>query len=108
MPPFLLSTRNLDNFILSRLPRYPPCDACEKLKDGLTALSYLDTAQEAEEAEDVEEVREILGCPGVRALLQVIALNAIVGTGPSLIGVNCNVRLTTWWQRRCTERTRCE
>ena len=25
----------------------------------------------------MEEVREILGCPGVRALLQVIALNAI-------------------------------
>ena len=57
--------------LLNRLPRYPPCDACEKLKDGLTALSYLDTASEAEEAEDVEEVREILGCPGVRALLQV-------------------------------------
>ena len=81
MPPILLSTRkrtngpsgDFDNFILSRLPRYPPCDACEKLKDGLTALSYLDTAQEAEEAEDVEEVREILGCPGVRALLQVRA-----------------------------------
>ena len=75
MPPILLSTRDLDNFVLSGLPRYPPCDACEKLKDGLTALSYLDTAQEAEEAEDVEEVREILGCPGVRALLQVRAIN---------------------------------
>ena len=61
--------------LLNRLPRYPPCDACEKLKDGLTALSYLDTASEAEEAEDVEEVREILGCPGVRALLQVRALS---------------------------------
>ena len=51
------------------LPRYPPSDACHKLKDGLTALNYLEVS-DREEMSDVEEVREILSCPGVRALLQ--------------------------------------
>ena len=49
--------------------RYPPSDACQKLKDGLTALNYLEVS-DREEMSDVEEVREILSCPGVRALLQ--------------------------------------
>jgi len=47
--------------------RFPPSDACERLKDGLTALNYLEVS---EDLSDIEEVREILSCPGVRALLQ--------------------------------------
>jgi len=47
--------------------RFPPSDACEKLKDGLTALNYLEIC---DDMGDVEELREILCCPGVRALLQ--------------------------------------
>ena len=49
------------------MPRFPPSDACERLKDGLTALNYLEVS---EDLSDIEEVREILSCPGVRALLQ--------------------------------------
>ena len=93
--------------LLNPLPRYPPCDACEKLKDGLTALSYLDTASEAEEAEDVEEVREILGCPGVRALLQVRALNDNLflqysGTAPSIEAHIIMTLLNGKWESRWT------
>ena len=47
--------------------RFPPSDACERLKDGLTALNYLEVS---EDLSDIEEVREILSCHGVRALLQ--------------------------------------
>ena len=36
--------------------RYPPSDACERLKDGLTALNYLEVS-DREEITDVEEVR---------------------------------------------------
>lgn len=49
------------------MTRFPPSDACERLKDGLTALNYLEVS---EDLSDIEEVREILSCPGVRALLQ--------------------------------------
>ena len=38
--------------------RYPPSDACERLKDGLTALNYLELS-DREEITDVEEVRNL-------------------------------------------------
>lgn len=38
--------------------RYPPSDACERLKDGLTALNYLEVS-DREEIADVEEVCNI-------------------------------------------------
>ena len=37
--------------------RYPPSDACERLKDGLTALNYLEVS-DREEITDVEEVHK--------------------------------------------------
>ena len=68
--PLLAVRQKLSLFELKVLiVRYPPSDACERLKDGLTALNYLEVS-DRDEMSDVEEVREILGCPGVRALLQ--------------------------------------
>ena len=47
--------------------RFPPSDACERLKDCLNALNFLEMS---EDLADIEELREILGCHGVKALLQ--------------------------------------
>jgi len=57
--------------------RFPPSDACERLKEGLSALNYLEVSED-EQLADLEEVREILSCPGVRALLQVLPIMIIV------------------------------
>ena len=39
--------------------RHPPSDACDRLKDGLTALTYVEVT-DREEATDMEEVNNIM------------------------------------------------
>ena len=47
--------------------RYPPTDACQKLKDVLNLLDFFDH----EDMEEVDELRDILTHYHIKALLQV-------------------------------------
>ena len=49
--------------------RYPPTDACQKLKDVLSVIDFFD---DDEDMDDVDELREILAHCHTRALLQVV------------------------------------
>ena len=48
--------------------RYPPTDACQKLKDVLSVIDFFD---DDEDMDDVDELRDILAHYHMRALLQV-------------------------------------
>lgn len=47
--------------------RYPPSDACQRLKDVLSVIEFFDD----EDLDEVEELREILNHYHMRTLLQV-------------------------------------
>ena len=49
--------------------RYPPTDACQKLKDVLSVIDFFD---DDEDMDDVDELRDILAHYHMRALLQVL------------------------------------
>ncbi len=64
--------------------RFPPSDACLRLKDALAALKVLEVTAEPDLA-DVEELRDLLTQHHMKALVQVRELTGQVGTTLSIL-----------------------
>ena len=57
--------------------RYPPADACQKLKDVLNVVDFFDDEPDIDEA---DELREILTHYHMKTLLQVFIFGILFGT----------------------------